>query len=87
METALLSNLTSLERILILSALILATLVVTVLLASNVIQYIHMIQPTATLRSLPAVWTDTPPGPIATLRPSSTPLPTWTPAELPTATP
>ena len=81
------SNLTQLERILILAALVLATLVVTVILASNVIQYIEMNQPTATLRSLPPVWTDTPPAPIATLRPSSTPLPTWTPAELPSPTP
>jgi len=81
------SNLSQLERILILAALVLATLVVTVILASNVIQYIEMNQPTATLRSLPPVWTDTPPAPSATLRPSSTPLPSSTPAELPSPTP
>jgi hypothetical protein len=58
--------------------------------------------PTATLRSLPQVWTNTPAGGAAlpdeatpTLRPSSTPLPTltdfrlftWTPTATNTATP
>jgi hypothetical protein len=82
----LLSKLTQFERILILAALVLATLVVGVLLASNVVKYIDMIQPTATLRSLPPVWTATP-APIPTLRPSSTPLPTWTPVSLSSPTP
>ena len=66
------------ERALILAALLIATLVMCVILASLVIQAVRNAQPTPTLRSLPAVWTATPPEPTATLRPSSTPLPTRT---------
>ncbi len=69
-----LEKLSPLERWLLLGALILATLVVAVLLASTLSQYIASIQPTPTLRSLPAIWTATPPAATPTLHPSSTPL-------------
>jgi len=81
-----LSKLTTLERALILAVLILATLVMAVIFSSTLGKYIDTLHPTATLRSLPAVWTETP-APTATLRPSSTPLPTWTPASLASPTP
>jgi hypothetical protein len=66
------------ERALILTALVIATLVVCVILTSLVVQAVRNAQPTPTLRSLPAVWTATLPEATATLRPSSTPLPTRT---------
>jgi hypothetical protein len=74
------------ERLLILAALILATLVVLLLFISTLGRYIEMIQPTPTLRSLPPIVTATE-IPQPTLRPTRTPIPTQTPTELPSPTP
>lgn len=74
------------ERILILAALILATLIVLVLFVSTLDRYIDMIQPTPTLRSLPPIATATD-IPQPTLRPTRTPVPTQTPTEVPSPTP
>jgi len=82
-----LNRLNRTERALILSALVIATLIVTVILAAVVVQAVRNAQPTPTLRSLPPVWTATLPAATATLRPSSTPLPTRKPAALPSPTP
>ena len=80
-----LAKTTRTERALILAALILATLVVLVLFISTLDQYIQSIQPTPTLRSLPPIVSATA-APLPTLRPTSTALPTWTPAVMPTPT-
>jgi hypothetical protein len=74
------SKTTRLERGLILAAALIATLVVGLIFASTLARYIQSIQPTPTLRSLPPVWTATSPAPTATLRPSSTPVPSITAA-------
>jgi hypothetical protein len=77
--TFMLAKLTNTERTLILITFILATLIVLVFFISTLGQYIESIQPTPTLRRLPAILTATS-VPLPTLRPSSTPLPTRTPA-------
>jgi hypothetical protein len=81
-----LAKMTRTEQLLILGALILATLVVLVIFVSTLGKYIDSIQPTPTLRSLPPIISPTAPA-LPTLRPTSTPLPTWTPAVLPSPTP
>jgi hypothetical protein len=75
------------ERALLLSALAIGLLIVLVMCATVGVQLYRSSQPTPTLKSLPAIWTATPTAQAATLRPSSTPMPTFTPVVLPTRTP
>lgn len=74
------------ERALLLTAIAIGLLILMVIFAAIAVQYYRSVQPTPTLNSLPAVWTATPVT-AATLRPSSTPVPTNTPVILPTRTP
>jgi hypothetical protein len=77
-----LAKLDQTERILILAALILLTLIASLVFASTLGRYIESIQPTPTLRSLPPIVTATLPA-LPTLHPTSTPFPSQTPAHLP----
>ncbi len=74
------------ERILILVALSLATLILLVIFISTLGKYIASIQPTPTQRSLPPIVSATA-APLPTLRPTSTLQPTWTPAVIASSTP
>lgn len=80
-----LAKMTRTEQLLILGALILATLVVLVIFVSTLGKYIDSIQPTPTLRRLAPIISPSGPA-LPTLRPTNPPLPNRTPALLPNPT-